>query len=125
MKVIRDGRIAHRLIEVQSGGPKEALARVSLEELRGMFDAAQDLFGALSFGSAYLTLAGDLTPGTVGGQPTRTCLDEVLDAVVRDNSCVNEPERRAESWPTHRKHMKPEELQVMNNLRKRIGLPEA
>ena len=122
---IRTNLIAHHLIDKQSGNPKESLTGVSLVELRRLFEATHSLFGALSFGSAYVTLAGDLMPGTVGGQPTRTCLDEVLDAVLKDSYVVNQPERRGEWWPMDRKYMVEEELQMMNKLRKRIGLPEA
>jgi hypothetical protein len=125
VKDIRHNRIAHRLIDWQSGGPFQAYAGVSLEDIWRLFGATHSLFGALSFGAAYCTLAGDLMPGMVGGQPTRTCLDEVLDAVLRDNLFVKMPERRAEWWPVHRECMKPKDLQVMNDLRKRIGLPEA
>jgi hypothetical protein len=125
VKDIRHNRIAHRLIDMQSGGPLQAYADVSLEEIWRLFDATQSLFGALSFGSAYVTLAGDLIPSTVGGQPTRTCLDEVLDAVLRDNFFVNRPEQRGKWWPRDRERMKPKDLQLMNDLLKRIGLPEA
>jgi len=125
VKQIRNSRIAHRLVDTQTRLPKKGLSGVKLEELWDLFEAAHSLFGALSFGSAYVTLAGDLTPSTVGGEPTRTCLDGILDAVLRDSFFVNEPERRAKSWAQHRKHRKPERLGVMNELRKRIGLPEA
>jgi hypothetical protein len=125
VKVIRHNLIAHRLIDRQSGGPFQAVDGVSLEEIWRLFDATHSLFGSLSFGSAYITLAGDQIPSTVGGQPTRTCLDEVWDAVLRDNFFVNMPERRAKWWTAHRERMKPENLQLMNDLRKRIGLPEA
>jgi len=125
VKDIRHNRIAHRLIDRQNGGTFQAFAGVSLEEIWRLFDATHSLFGALSFGAAYITLAGDLIPSTVGGQPTRTCLDEVLDAVLRDSFFVNMPERRAKWWPGHRERMKPKNLQEMNDLRKRIGLPEA
>jgi hypothetical protein len=121
---IRTNHIAHRLIDKQTGNPKEAVAGISLDELMRLFDAVHSLFGALSFGSAYCTLAGDLMPSTVGGKPTRTCLDEVLDAVLRDSDFVNQPEREAKWWPVTR-HTDPERLRVMNMLRKRIGLPEA
>jgi hypothetical protein len=122
---IRHHRIAHRLIDKQTGYLKEQLAGVSLEELRALFNAAHSLFGALSFGSAYVTLAGDLMPGTVRGEPARTCLDEVLDAVIRDSHFVNQPERDRRWWATHREHMPAEELKTVNELRKRVGLPEA
>ncbi|MFA6135554.1 MAG: hypothetical protein WC869_16195 [Phycisphaerae bacterium] len=122
---MRNNYIAHRSKDEQSGLPKEGLAGVTLEELWVLFDEVHSLFGALSFGSAYVTLAGDLMPSTVGGEPTRTCLDGLLDAVLRDSLFVNEPERKEKLWPGRRKHRKPESLRVMNELRKRIGLPEA
>jgi hypothetical protein len=122
---IRDNYVAHRLINKESGTPKEALTGVSLEELQQLFQAVHSLFGALSFGATYVTLTGDLMPGTIGGQPKRTCLDDVLDAVLRDSPVVREPEIRAQWWPELRKHMPPEELRRLNGARKRIGLPEA
>ena len=123
--VIRDNRVAHQLVDKNSGNPKEILTAVSREDLRRLFDASHSLFGALSFGATYITLAGDLTPTTVGGKLTPTCLDGVLDAVLRDSNFVNNPERRAQSWPRERGRWTLEDLRVMNDLRGRIGLPEA
>ena len=118
---IRNNVVAHQLKDNDNACPTD----VSLEELWTLFDSIHSLFGALSFGSAYITLAGDLTPSTVRGEPTRTCLDGVLDAVLRDSSIVNEPERKAKWWPNRRKHRSAERLQILNELRKKIGLPEA
>jgi hypothetical protein len=85
VRKVRDHHIAHELIDKQSGNVKEVLAGIKVRELRRLFDAAHSLFAALSFGTAYITLVGDLTPTTVGGMPTPTCLDQVLDAVLRDS----------------------------------------
>jgi hypothetical protein len=74
---------------------------------------------------AYVTLAGDLMPSTVGGEPTRTGLDQALDAVLRESHLVNPPERKQAWWPDLRRHMDPEELMIMNDMRKQLGLPEA
>jgi|GEM_PF-1803722 hypothetical protein len=125
IKEVRHNYIAHRLVDKQTGSPKKNLSSVSLRELRELFDAAHSLFGALSFGSAYDTLAGDLSPGTVGGKPTRTCLDEVLDAVIRESYFVKEPELKRLWWSDFRKRKAPEELKILNELRQRVGLPEA
>jgi hypothetical protein len=122
---IRHHRIAHRSFDKQTGYLKHQLTGVSLRELRDMFDAAHSLFGALSFGSAYVTLAGDLVPGTVGGKPTRTCLDDVLDAVIRDSYFANMPERLAQWWPSYHQRMAAQESKTMNELRRRVGLLEA
>lgn len=122
---IRNQRIAHRLYDTERGGFSKELAGVSLDELRQLFDVVKGMFGAISFGSAYATRAGDLMPGTVAGKPTRTCLDEVLDAVLRNSHFVNMPERDGQRWGVTRQYRDDEELKVMNDLRKRIGLPEA
>jgi hypothetical protein len=117
--------VAHRFIDKNTGSLDEATAGVSLKQLRLLFDATHLIFGALSFGAAYITLVGDLTPTTVGGMPQPTCLDTVLTAVLRDSPFVNRPERRAEWWPMERQYINPEELRLMNELRRQIGLPDA
>lgn len=122
---IRHQRIAHRLIDKSTGERKEKLEGVTLKELRLLFDGTHSLFGALSFGSSYVTLAGDLAPSTVGGKPKRSCLEGVLDAILRDSDVVKQPELRAEWWSMDREHMDPAELQQLDILRRRVGLPEA
>lgn len=122
---IRDHRIAHPLFDVDAGDASRTVARVTLSDLRKLFDPVHALFGALSFGSAYVTLAGDLMPGTVGGKPRQSCLDELLDAVLRESYLVNQPERCANFWPSLRERMPREDLQEMNELRRRVGLPDA
>jgi hypothetical protein len=117
--------VAHRFIDKNSGNLEKPKAGVNLKQLRLLFDATHLIFGALSFGASYITLVGDLTPTTVGGKPQPTCLDTVLTAVLRDSSFVNRPERRAEWWPMDRQYINPEELRLMNELRRQIGLPDA
>jgi len=97
----------------------------TLKELRALFNAVHAQFGAVSFGSAYVTLAGDMMPGRVQGKPARSCLDGVLDSVLRGSGIVNQPERHGQWWSDLRKCRSPEELRVMNELRQRVGLPEA
>jgi hypothetical protein len=124
VQAIRHSRIAHRLVDRESGSLDESATGVSLDDLRQLLDAAHRIFGALTFGSACVTLVGDMAPTTVGGKPQPTCLDTVLTAVLRDSSVVNTPERRAPWWPMDRKYISPEQLRLMNELRQQIGLPE-
>lgn len=119
--LLRHTRLAHAIIRADDGLQAQ-LKGVRLDDLLRLFDATHGLFGALSFGSAYATLAGDLIPHRGGNN--NTCLTTVLDAVLRDSDFVNEPER-ADFWPALRDHIDPAQLQVMNECRKRVGLPES
>jgi hypothetical protein len=121
---IRDHRIAHAL-EKSDGAMKEEFARIRLDELRRLFDATHSIFGALSFGGSYVTLAGDLMPRTVKGKPTPSCLGELLTLILRDSHFVNRPKLRAQWWADERHHIDPEQLRTMNECRNRLGLPEA
>lgn len=121
---IRHNAIAHRLLDQQTGKPKEKLLGVNLREIKQLFYAVHGVFGAVSFGCSYMTLAGDLLPSTVGGKPTRTCLDEVLDAILKDSDWINEPEKD-KWWQELRKHKSREDMQILNKWRNRIGLPNA
>ncbi|HUU84801.1 MAG TPA: hypothetical protein VM243_14970 [Phycisphaerae bacterium] len=122
---IRNNRVAHVLVDLAAGQFKQAVESVNLPELRRLFDATHALFGAVSFGAAFVTLAGDLIPSTVAGKPVRSCLDSVLDAVLKDSDIVNEPERRPQRWARLRTKKSEGQLAIRNSLRKRIGLPEA
>jgi len=125
VETIRHKRVAHRLLDNQTAEPIDQLPGVSLQELRNLFDRVHGLFGAISFGSSYCTLRGDMIPTRVGGKPTKSCLETVLDAVLRDSYAVNEPERRAEWWSVDRQYKEKAWLRTLNDLRRRIGLPEA
>jgi hypothetical protein len=116
--------IAHTLVDRATGDVKRPQVEITFREVMKLFDAVHALFGALSFGRVYLTLVGDLTPSTVGGCPTRTCLDMVLDAVLRGSNFVNMSELRRDYWPMERAHLDKDTLNLLNKLRKRVELPE-
>lgn len=122
---LRNSIIAHRLIDRRTGDFTSSHKPVNLAELRLLFDATHAMFGALCFGGAFATLSGDLMPGTVGGKLMPTCLETVLNAVLRDSDFVNEPERRGQYWPGLREYLDDERVRVMNECRRRIGLSEA
>lgn len=125
VKGVRDHMIAHRLLDQDSGEPIEQLIGVNLDELRSLFRAVHRLFGAVTFGSSYVTLAGDLKHKTVGGKPSKTCLQTVLAAVLRDSFYVNAPEKRGRWWEIDREHMSQDQIDGLNKHRKSVGLPPA
>lgn len=122
---IRNHRVAHQLVDLETGGLKGVMEGLTLEEIRALFNATHKLFALLSFGSGYVTLPGDMMPATVGGKPTKSCLDLVLDAVLKDSYFVSEPELRKEWWPDEREYIDAEQIRVMNEMRMRIGKPPA
>ncbi len=124
VKQIRNSVIAHVLIDPQTALPKDVMPEITLAELRKLYDATQLLFGAITLGGSRLTLSGDFIPAVSNGQRVPNPLDRVLDAVLKDNDWVNMPERHPDRWYWIRK-CKPETVARVNELRKRIGLPEA
>lgn len=122
IETLRNSKIAHRLYDSESGCILNDPTRVSLDEIQQLFRATHSLFAALSFGSAFATLPGDFAPTRAAGE---SCLQQVLNAVLRDSYFVNQPKHRGQWWPSDREHMAEEELRVLNEMRKRVGLPEA
>lgn len=119
---LRHRRMAH-WIEVQGTDATQQMQRLlDVQSLRLLFARAHKLFGVLSFGSAFVTLKGDLLPGT-GRQASSSGVDRVLDAVIRDSELVHRPERDP-FWKQLRAAMSQSEVETINLLRKRIGLPE-
>jgi hypothetical protein len=121
---IRDNYVGHLVIDKNTGIPELEKISVNLDDLQKLFKAAHGLFGAISFGASYATLGGDLIPSTINGKRSRSCLQRVMDAVLRDSDFVNQPERRAPYWEMDKICMTRDQLRTMNDLRKRIGLPE-
>jgi hypothetical protein len=119
---IRHSHVAHRLLDEGTGVPKAVARDLTLDDLRSLFDAAHNLFGAVTFPGAFATLSGDLLPSTICGKPSRSCLEGVLDAIVRDWEPVHEPER-SPYWSTMRPHYDVARMELLNGLRTRIGLP--
>ncbi len=120
---IRHEQIAHRLKCKETGLPI-AVAHVSLSELKYLYRVTHALFGTLTFGFACPTLTGDMMPLLADGAQLRSSLDCVLDAVARDSEFVNRPERKKEWWTQIKSLMTSQDLCVLNDLRKRIGLHE-
>jgi hypothetical protein len=124
IKSLRDAHVAHRLKDQSTGLLEPRIDQVSVRELRQLFGAASSLFGAVCIGSSFATLELDLIPGTVGGKPHKSAIEEILDLVAKDSYFVNLPERRKAYWPTKRKSMSGSDLQLLNTLRAGFGLPE-
>lgn len=120
----RNKHVAHHIFSINNVESRPAV-ELRLHELFIAFQELHLRFGLASFGSAYCTLTNDTMPTTQGRSLSRTCLDSVLDAVLKDSDFVNRPERRGAWWSFEKEHMSLESLELLDELRSRVGLPRA
>lgn len=59
-----------------------------------------------------------------GASDYRTDIEALLDMMVRNSPMLRLPEEHPEAWARYARDMPPEELQVFNWYRSRLGLPE-
>jgi len=125
IKTIRDNFVAHQALQNEEVTPSNSDEKLDLQDLRKVCNATSALFGALSFGSSYVTLTIDFIPAEIAGEVLPNSLEKVIRAILLDSDFVNYPERFPQEWPLIRKEMDSKLLDTMNDLRKRIGLPPA
>ena len=122
---MRDLVVAHTAVDRSTDLPFKNVPGVSIPELRQLYDSVEQLFKACCFGAEYLTTCINYAETTVAGERSRSSIETVLDCVAKDSYFVNQPERKGECWPQIRKHTSDGDLRIMNEFRKRFGLPQA
>lgn len=123
-KELRNHRIAHTAGEFVAGSLK--LYRPSLAELNKVKEALQTLFDVLSFDVECGMLPLEYAPYVIhgGSSPHTTDIDDLLDSVARKSHCLNMAETNPVRWHHARGRLKPEELAVLNEYRRRFGMSE-
>jgi len=114
--------IAHRLFDKNDKNKLQSVKRVTLPEIRQVYNDIEKLFRVCSFGSRYLTTY--YIEGTCGGKPIEKDIDHLLDLIVKDSYWLNEPERRPLDWEALKKTKSSEEILELNQWRKKFGMPE-
>jgi hypothetical protein len=120
---LRNGRLAHLLLEAVRDG-----ANISLDfaDLEALVSEAENLYRPLMFGASVTFLPFPYDPTVRAPNPeAETDVDRLLRLFAGDSYILNEPERNAHWWPVLRKRKTDEEIEFINNWRKRVGLPEA
>ena len=97
---------------------------MTVSELRKVCEGIKNLFNECSFGSSYATTFLDFMDTTIGGKPTQTHLDDIFDLIVKDSSFLNAPENKKYLFTEMKKRMPDEKLHILNNYRKKFGMPE-
>jgi hypothetical protein len=120
---MRNNIIAHRFLSHKEEWGVRDVEGLTVPEIRKAYNDAEKLFHVCSFGSEYITTFYPM--GTCGGKPIEKDIDHLLDLIVKDSFWLNQPERRKQYWQVERQHLSEEELQELNNWRKKFGLPLA
>lgn len=95
---------------------------MNLSELKDILNVSRELFDVLCFSHRYeLWLWGYL--GKVR-ERNETDIDELLDAIARNNPKLNMPEKDPEVWEEMRSEMSEHEIIVLNTYRRKFGLSE-
>lgn len=118
---IRRQLLAHRLFDKTGFLSKPEGVKVS--EIRHAYNAIEEIFLTCSFGSEYVTTF--YLDGICAGKPIEKDIDHLLDLIVKDSFWLNHPDIKKQYWKDERQHISEEELQELNNWRKKFGLPPA
>lgn len=98
---------------------------LSLPVLTNLRDALNSLFEVLCFGCErkVLHIAYDPTIPHPRDMDPRSDVEEILDKIARNSLILNMPEERPQAWPVHREKLR-DDLQALNEYRRKFGLPE-
>jgi len=125
IKSVRDSTLAHLLV-VNGALMLPPGLRLALPDLKKMRDHLVAYLDALSFGTEYSTWLLQYSPRLMPpvGADSRTDVERVLDAVVKDSALFTMPERHPEYWREYRRGLTKEQLRQLNAYRTKLGLAE-
>lgn len=97
-----------------------------LPDLTNLRDALNSLFGILCFGHGrgVLPLYYDPRAQHPRDMDPRSDVEVILDKIARNSPILNMPEEQPQTWPFFRKDLSKDDLQELNEYRKKFGLPE-
>jgi len=124
-KQVRDEQLAH-LTRATATGTSEA-SNIFLSELKSLRDALNSLMDALAFNVDHLLLPLEYSPRVSSARQARTKpdIERLLDCIAQRSALLNMPESNPEEWNHQRKRLSSEEVAILNQYRKKFGLPEA
>jgi hypothetical protein len=122
---IRHNYLAHlnREMNINPDPLQIADVSISLKELAGILNTAQDLFNTLCFNEYHSLWYLGYLDSTRNNRITD--IDKLLDSIARNSWCLNLPEQDPEDWERFRPKLTADELATINAYRRRFRLPEA
>jgi len=126
IKALRNKRIAHLDKDFNLSPEQREEMRVSLSDLKVVRDALNQLFELLCFGHQRVVLPIEYYPEVENppGVDARSDIEEFLDNIARDSPLLNMPENEPQHWPYDRRSLSKDDLQRLNEYRRKFGLPE-
>lgn len=126
IRTLRNKRIAH--LDEDFNLPPEQIKemRVSLSDLMVLRDMLNQLFELLCFGHQRSVVPIEYHPEVIHppGVDARSDVEELLDNVARNSPLLNMPENEPDHWRYFRQGLPRDILQVLNEYRRKFGLPE-
>jgi len=124
IKPIRVNLIAHLIVDGSYQLKYSGDLRISLQELNLICEKLNSLFDALCFGHKYalLPLEYDSRIQHPVGVDTRSDIEYFLDLIVKNSDWYKRPESL--DWLAERPHLPPEDINLMNEYRRKYGEPE-
>lgn len=126
VKDIRDNFIAHIIVDENLRPKITEDIEISLGEVNTICKQLNNLFAVLCFGGERLMVPIDYSPivqHPVGSDP-RSDIEYFLDLIVQDSALFKMPEE-SPYWDIEKEHLNPEAINIINEYRKKFGLPEA
>ncbi len=120
---IRNNFLAH-LDKIQQMMPPHSrtIPNLTFSEMQSLIEAAFDLFNALSFDSYYVPWLHEYRDEVRNAQ--QTDVERLLDHVAKSSFLLNLPESDPEVWERRRLKLSPEEIELLNQYRRKFDLPE-
>lgn len=121
---LRTQKVAHAIEDFALGNEKET--RVLYSELKELRDQLNELLDALSFNVHYMMLPIQYSPDInhPEGSDPRPDIERILDAIAKSSILLNMPEEHPDRWQYRRKHLKEDDIQVINTYRQNFGLEQ-
>lgn len=116
----------NRIIRYGAYNEQEADIRLSRDEIFHLRDVITGLYEALEFRYVQnMWLVVDYLQDYNVSNESRADIDKILDSMARESRILNMPEQQPELWKHTKQRFNREELEVINEYRRKFGLPEA
>lgn len=124
IKLLRDYVIAHLIVDKKNNLKYSGNPKISFQELDSIRKRLNDLFDALCFSCEYPLLPAiyEFRAQQPAGTDSRSDIEYYLDLIIQDSYWYKRPD--SQYWKLEREYLSQNELDLLNEYRKKFGQPE-